>query len=398
MIRFCTYISVFLLIFSVELSAQNVNKLKNEKKKHQKEINYINTLLKKTVRSKKVSLGQLNLLNRNIRLRQNIITTIGKEVAEVNAQLDKANAEINLLEKDLKQMKQQYAELIVYAHKQRKAHEKLMFILASKDLNQAYRRFKYLQQVTESIEKQGKNINAKKQNISKHVQLLKKKKQEKEQLLAIKSKEKQKLAAQKREQSRVVQQLRKKERLLRADLRKQKRYAKKLEREIQRIIRLQALKSRKKTGRYSLTPAEKKLSQQFGDNKGKLPWPTKTGFISEGFGKHQHPVLKHVNVRNDGIDITTDSNAECRTVFGGVVSHVLPMPGLNNVVLVQHGAYFTVYSNLASVSVKKGDKVVLKQKIGVVYTNKNKKETILKFQLWKGSTKLNPASWLSRKK
>ncbi len=397
MTRFYIYVIV-LLIFSFDLSAQNVSQLKKEQQQHQQEITYINSLLKKTLRNKKVSLGQLNLLNRNIQLRQNIINSIEKELVVVNNQLSKANNQIHLLEKDLKQMKQQYAKLIVYAHKQRKTHEKLMFILASKDLNQAYKRFKYLQKVTESIEKQGKNINAKKQHIGKQISQLKKQKTEKKRLLAIKSKEKHKLNNQKREQNRVVQQLQKKERKLRSDLRKQKRYARKLERKIQEIIRLQARKNHKKTGKYGLTPAEKKLSQQFGDNKGKLPWPTKTGFISQSFGTHQHPILKHVKVRNDGVDITTDNNAECRAVFGGIVSHVLPMPGLNNVVLIQHGAYFTVYSNLASVSVKKGDKVDLKQKLGIVYTDKNKKTTILKFQLWKGSTKLNPASWLLRKR
>ncbi len=398
MTRFFIYITAFLLIFSVELSAQNVSNLKNQKQENQKEIKYINSLLNKTLKSKKVSIGQLNLLNRNIKLRENLIKTIEKEVVQVNSELNNANNKIGVLEKDLNQIKKQYAQLIVCAYKQRKSHEKLMFILASKDLNQAYNRFKYLQLVAESIQKQGNAIGTKKQHINEQIKQLQNKKREKEKLLETKNAEKQKLAKQKREQNRVVQKLQKKERQLRADLRRQKRYAKKLEREIQRIIHLEAKRVHKKTGEYGLTPVEEKLSQQFGNNKGQLPWPTKTGFISGRFGKHKHSVLKYVNVRNDGIDITTDSNAECRAVFGGVVSHVLPMPGLNNVVLIQHGAYFTVYSNLAKVTVKKGDKVTLKQQIGVVYTDKAKKQTILKFQLWKGNTKLNPASWLLQEK
>ncbi len=398
MIRFCTYISLLFILFSLEVSAQNVNKLKSEKQKNQKEIKYINSLLRRTIKSKKVSLGQLNLLNRNIQLRQNIIRTIEKEVVEVNNQLKQSETEVRLLDQELNQMKKQYAQLIVYAYKQRKTNEKLMFILASKDLNQAYKRFKYLQQVTASLKKQGEKIDANKKQISNRIAELKKKKQQKENLLAVKSKEKRKLAAQQKEQGQLLKQLQSKERRLRADLRKQKRYAKKLEREIQRIIRLAAKSKGSKKGKYGFTPAEKKLSQQFGENKGKLPWPTKTGFISSSFGRHRHPVLRHVNVRNDGIDITTNSNTKCRAVFGGTVSHVLPMPGLNTVVLVQHGAYFTVYSNLIKVSVKKGDKVTLKQEIGTVYTDKNKNQTVLKFQLWKGSTKLNPARWLVRKR
>ncbi len=398
MIRLYAYITIFCLFFSVELVAQNVNNLKTEKEKNEKDIKYINGLLKKTLASKKVSIGQLNLLNQNISLRENIIRTVETELNIVEQQLGKAKEEIRLLAKDLNQMKQQYAQFIKYAYKQRKPHEKLMFILASKDINQAYKRFKYLQQIIASIEKQGERIEAKKKTISNYVLQLEKKKQKKEALLTLKNEEKRKLAEQKREQHQIVQKLQKRERQLRSDLRKQKRYARKLEREIQRIIRLEAKrKKHTKTGKYNLTPEEKKLSQQFGDNRGKLPWPTETGFISQKFGKHQHPILKHVNVRNDGIDITTDTNAICRAVFSGEVSHVLPMPGLNNVILIKHGAYFTVYSNLISVNVKKGDIVTLKQKLGTVYTDKKKKQTILKFQIWKGSSKLNPARWLSRR-
>lgn len=398
MIRLPICIFVFLLFFLTELSAQSVGSLKKKKEQNKKEINYTNLLLKKTLKSKKISVGQLNLLNRNIQLRQNLINTIGDEVAEVNREIIAANKQVISLEKGITEIKQQYAKLLVVAHKQRSAYHKLMFILASQDFNQAYSRFKFLQQVLESVKQQGEIIATKKSSLAKKVAGLKAQRAEKERLLSLKNKEKQRLWTQKQQQSKLVQKLKRKEQQLRANLRKQKRAAQKLEREIQRIIRRTASKKGRKSGRYTLTPAEKKLSKSFGSNKGRLPWPTKTGFISQSFGKHQHAVLKHVNVQNDGIDITTQKGAVCRAVFGGVVSHVLPMSGLNNVVILQHGAYFTVYSNLATVSVKKGDAVTLKQKIGVVFTNRQNNETILKFQLWKGSTKMNPTSWLLRKK
>ncbi|MCT4602732.1 MAG: peptidoglycan DD-metalloendopeptidase family protein, partial [Marinifilum sp.] len=214
-----------------------------------------------------------------------------------------------------------------------------------------------------------------------------------------KTEENNKLSAEKSQQSALVQKLKKREKQLRDDLRKQKRYAQKLQKEIQKIIERQARlakKSSKSSGKYVITPEEKTLSLSFDKNKGKLPWPTKTGFISERFGEHPHPVLKHVTVRNDGIDITTDSKSDCRSVFKGEVTHILSMPGLNNVVIIRHGEFFTVYSNLATVNVKKGDVVQSKEKIGVVYTDNSQDQTILKFQLWKGSTKLNPAHWLYR--
>lgn len=143
-----------------------------------------------------------------------------------------------------------------------------------------------------------------------------------------------------------------------------------------------------------MTPEEKVLGVKFGQNKGKLPWPTPTGFISQKFGQHAHPVLKHVRVNNDGVDITTKPESICRAVFKGEVTHILSMPGLNMVVIVKHGSYMTVYSNLAKVKVKKGDLVSAKEQIGVVYTDEKENQTILKFQMWKETNKLNPASWL----
>ena len=157
-----------------------------------------------------------------------------------------------------------------------------------------------------------------------------------------------------------------------------------------------ASKKKTGTGKFGLTPEEKVLSVSFDKNRGKLPWPTKTGFISEQFGEHKHAVLKHVNVRNDGVNITTDAKSECRSIFKGEVTHILSMPGLNNVIIIRHGEFFSVYSNLSSVVVKKGDTVTAKEKIGIVYTDQAQSQTVLKFQLWKGSTKLNPSLWLYR--
>lgn len=398
--KFLLYLFALLMFFSVEgFSQTKISTLKKRKEQNEKDIAYTNTLIKNTVKNKNVSLGRLSLLNQRIRSRQALIGSIEGEISYIGTQINKVNRDVEKLNDELSKLKKQYAKVIVYAHKQRNSYEKLMFLLSSKDFNQAYKRYKYLQQFSEYSRKQGKAIGVKKDSLAAKIVELNKVKQEKEVLLAQKTEENAKLSAEKSQQSDLVRKLKKKEKQLRDDLRKQKRYAQKLQKEIQKIIERQARlakKSSKSAGKYALTPEDRTLSQSFGSNKGKLPWPTKTGFISEKFGEHPHPVLKHVTVRNDGINITTDAKSDCRSIFKGEVTHILSMPGLNNVVIIRHGEFFSVYSNLASVIVKKGDVVQSKEKIGVVYTDNSQDQTVLKFQLWKGSNKLNPSQWLYR--
>lgn len=400
-IRKIYYIVFVLLLFiSVDMHAQtSISTLKKRKEQNAKDIAYTNTLLKNTLKTKSVSLGQLNLLNQRIKARQALLKSIENEISYMGSQIDKTNKEVKTLESELLKLKDQYAKVILYAYKQKNSYEKLMFLLSSKDFNQAYKRYKYLQQFSEYSRKQGKTIALKRESLEVKLNSLNLAKKEKLVLLSEKTKENNSLTQEKSQQAAIVSKLKKKEKQLRNDLRKQQQYSKKLEKEIQRIIaRAAKLASKKKTGtgKFGLTPEEKVLSASFDKNKGKLPWPTKTGFISEKFGEHKHAVLKHVNVRNDGVNITTDAKSECRSIFKGEVTHILSMPGLNNVIIIRHGEFFSVYSNLSSVVVKKGDTVTAKEKIGVVYTDQAQSQTVLKFQLWKGSTKLNPSLWLYR--
>lgn len=403
--RLTFWITIFLifwgqLFFSANAFSQNqVSSLKKKKEQNEKDIAYTNTLLNNTLKSKEASLGQLNLLNQRIRSREALIQSIEGEISLISSQITQLNQDVFELEGELSKLKQQYEKVILYAFKQKNSYEKLMFLLSSRDFNQAYKRYKYLQQFSEYSRKQGKAIGDKKQTLDLRLVVLNQVKKEKESLLSEKTKENNKLSLEKREQSLLVEKLKKREKQLRDDLKKQRSYAEKLEKEIQKIIEREARLAAKKkagSGKFALTPNEVVLSESFGQNQGKLPWPTATGFISENFGEHPHPVLKHVTVRNDGINITTDAKADCRSIFKGEVTHILSMPGLNNVVIIRHGEFFSVYSNLSSVIVKKGDLVESKQKIGVVFTDETQNQTVLKFQLWKGSNKLNPSLWLYR--
>jgi septal ring factor EnvC (AmiA/AmiB activator) len=199
-------------------------------------------------------------------------------------------------------------------------------------------------------------------------------------------------------QSSELQELQKQKSSLQKTLQQQRRVEQQLEREIQAIIEEEASKNREAGGSgFALTPEQKLIGDNFEQNKRRLPWPLERGVIVEHFGVHQHPVLTNVQVQNNGINIATDVGAEVRAVFNGEVSRVFGISGGNTAVIIRHGTYLSVYSNLREVVVKKGDKVSTKQAIGTVYTDtKDGNKSILKFQIWKESTKLNPEDWIGR--
>ncbi len=393
------FIITFLLL-NGSVNAQDISKLKKQKEQNAKDIAYTQKLLQSTQKKKKSSLGLLSVLNRKIKLQENMIQNIQKELDYTATRIGVTKNEISSLEKKYNKLKIQYEKLIVYAHRQKNSRDKLMFLFASKDFNQAYMRYKYLQQFSEFTRKSGEQLVEIKVDLDLKLDRLKLAKKEKQTLLALNTKASANLSSQKKQQTSVLSQLKKKEKTLRRNLTTQRNNDKKLERKIRKIIADLARLAKKKkntSGAYGLTPEEKVLGKNFGENKGKLPWPTPTGFISQKFGQHAHPVLRHVRVNNDGIDITTKPKSICRSIFKGEVTHILSMPGLNMVVIVKHGDYMTVYSNLAKVTVKKGDLLSAKEEIGVVYTDEKESQTILKFQMWKETNKLNPSTWLLKK-
>lgn len=390
------FLTVFLLLIG-SVSAQNVIKLKKQKEKNAKDIAYTKLLLRSTQKKQKASLGLLSVLRQKIKLQENLIRNIQQELDYADKKIGLTRKDISELEKKYEKLKGHYEKIILYAHRQRNSRDKLMFLFASRDFNQAYLRYKYLQQFSEFTRKRGEELVETKVNLDLKLDGLKTAKKEKQVLLVQNTSASVNLASEKKQQSGILSQLKKKEKVLRRNLNKQRSNDKKLERKIRKIIAEQARLAKKKKntrGAYGFTPEEKVLGEKFWQNKGKLPWPTPTGFVSQKFGQHAHPVLKHVRVNNDGVDITTKPQSLCRSVFKGEVTHILSMPGLNMVVIITHGSYMTVYSNLAKVTVKKGDIVEPKEAIGVVYTDEKENQTVLKFQLWKETTKLNPSSWL----
>jgi len=391
------YIASITFVFSQNKKAQ----LQTEKSKLEGEIKYTNKLLDETKKSKQSSINHLVILREKISSREKLIATINLEINTVNEQIDLHNEILKVLKNDLKNLKDEYAKMIYYAYKNRNSYDRLMFVFSSKDFNQAYQRLKYFQQYTAYRETQAELIEKTRKEINQTIENLEKYKSEKLALLRLKEQELNELASERSQQNRTVKDLNAKEKELLSALKKKEKAAKKLQKEIEKIIaeeiRLAAKKSGKKgASTFVLTPEEMQLSANFESNKGRLPWPLERGIISSTFGEHAHPVLKNVKTKNNGIDILTDRNSKTRTIFSGVVTRVMSIPNYNYVIMIRHGEFLSVYSNLDEVYVQKGDKVETRQEIGRIHTDANESKTELHFELWKGKILLNPAGWLAK--
>ncbi len=377
--------------------------LQQKKAKIEEEINYTNKLLEETKKNKQVSLNQLVLLNKQINKRQELISAISGEIGNLNKQIEETNDTINHLTESIKQLKQEYARMIYFASKNRNAYTRLMFIFSAKDFNQVYQRLKYFQQYSSYRQNQVRVIKQNQLLLNEKILLLEKQKANKLSLKKSEESEKQKLTGEKSEQDKTVKKLSQKEKELLRKLRDSEKAARKLQKAIEDLIAEEirkASEAAKKTGtkpapenKFGLTPSEIQLSSSFAGNKGRLPWPTERGIISSTFGEHPHPILKGIKTKNNGIDFTTAKGESARAVFDGEVTSTMTLPGYNNVVIIRHGEYLTVYSNLDQLFVKKGDKVKTKQRIGVIQTDDSGKSK-LHFELWQGKNIQNPGSWI----
>ena len=407
------------LFFVHSLFAQDQkDKLQQTKKQLEEEIRYTNSLLEQTKKSKKVSLNKVQLLTRQIKQREHLLQEINSEIDQLDDQIGNNRETLSRLNGELIDLKKEYGELIRYTYKNMNSYNQLAFVFAASDFRQAYHRLKYFQQYSEYRKKQANRIVSTKKQIDLKTRDLENQKNQKEQLAGTQEKEKSRLNKEKEEKNQVVKDLSKKEKQLLATLKDKEKAADRLQREIQKMIAeeirvanekaAKAGKSETKseTGKPAektsekemvllLTPEETQLSNSFAMNKGKLPWPSEKGVVSSSFGEHPHPVLKFVKTKNNGIDILTEKGAEARAVFTGKVTRVMSFPNMNKVVIIRHGEYLTVYSNLSDVYVKDGDMVKTKQKIGRVQTSDTENKTELHFELWKGKATQNPSLWLA---
>jgi len=393
-----------LVLFSLTLQAQSKKDLERKKRKLQKEIRLTNKLLKETKKNKELSVDELLKLRSKINARVNLISTMNVEIRVINKEVSAIEQNIQELEDEIGRLKQEYAKIIYYAFKHRNTYDKIMFVFAAKDINQAYKRLKYIQQYAEYRKSQAKAIVDSQVNLKKKVEKLQLVKQENAALISLQEQEKQQLSVEKSEQEDVVKKLQGKEQQLKDKLKKKEAAKRRLQKAIERIIAEEIRKARaaaKKSGTTSkgfpMTAEAKKLSNSFAANKGKLPWPVVKGIITARFGKHPHPVLTGIVINNNGIDISTTKGATSRAIFNGEVSSVAIIPGEGKVVMIRHGEYLSVYSYMNEVFVKKGDKITTKQELGVLVNESGKNKTQVHIEIWKGMTKLNPEYWIFRK-
>ena len=395
---FKTIYFLFLVCICFDVFGQSLEELRKQKEKTASEIEYINNLLKETNTNAKASLNRLSVLERQIKLQDRLINNITDEIGYLDISIQQNSLRIDSLSKELQLVKDKYASMIRYANRNQDNNNQLLFLLSSQDFNQAYKRFIYLKQYADYRRKQAERIVEFKNSINNQILEFNKQKDEKQNLLESKLGQTKIIERQKQKQTEVYSELQQKEKDLAKKLENQRKAEFRLQQEIERVIAEEARKASRKSKSEPgmvLSKEEKVLSGDFSKNKGKFPWPVQGGFISDHFGEHPHAVLKYVIVRNSGIDITTKANAKVRAIFKGEVTKIVAIPGGNWAVIIRHGNYLTVYSNLLDVVVKAGQKVDIKEEIGTVFTDgDDDNKTILKFQIWRENTKLDPEDWL----
>jgi septal ring factor EnvC (AmiA/AmiB activator) len=395
--KYAAFIIVLFLTVA-GLNAQPIENLRNQKQKAAAEIKFTNQLIAKAKKTEKASLNRLRLINNKIYQRNKIITSLNSETSIYQELINDNHMVVNLLKDDLLVIKNEYAEMVRFAYKNRNSYDKIIFLLSANDFNQAYKRHLYLKQYADYRKNQINTIEAVQKLLEEKSADLEKLRIEKEKSLKEEQKEKLQLSDEKLQQNNYVKKLQKEQRNLRQKLKKQQKIEDELEKTIQTIIEQEARKLRQdgKPG-FALTPEQKLVGNNFEQNKTRIPWPVDRGIITEHFGVHKHPVLKNITIKNNGVDITTEPGLKARAVFKGEVSKVFGITGGNMAVIIRHGKYLTVYSNLEEVTVKKGENVVTKQNIGTIFSDsKESDKTTLKFQIWMENHKMDPENWIAK--
>lgn len=397
MVRFYLLFLFTVGFINATLFSQTKDELEKQRIETQQIIESTTRLLLQTSETRQSSMERLSIVNRRLQLRESLIATIESEIQYIDNSIENAQEKISVLNQELADARDSYAQLIKIAYKHRNSHQRIMFILSAGDFNQAYRRLKYLQQYGESRQRQISRINLITNEIVDEIEIMELQRSEKVLLLNEKQNETDVLTRERSQQNSIVQDLRNKETQLKNELARQEKVARALQNAIEELLREEARISAE-TRVFELTPEEKIISDQFQKNQGGLPWPIEKGVVTGFFGEHPHPVLRGIKIQNNGIYISTDENAEVMALFDGIVRQVIRVPGSNNVVLIRHGNYLTVYANLSHVYVRSGDVVSTKQMIGRVFSDSDDADnSVLELQIWEENNKLDPLIWLSRR-
>ena len=431
-------------------------KLEQRKAQIQQEIKENERLLQTVKKKEKSAVSVMAIQEKKIALKENLIKTTEKQAKLLGNDMYINQVEINKLKKELKVLKEDYSKMIIKSYKSRSEESRAMFLLSSKNFQQAYKRLQYMKQYTSFRKIQGEEIKGKSKELVVYNKKLDVQKSAKQKLIDEKEKERLSLEKEKQEQEKLVNSIKKDKNKIANDIKKKQQEARAIDKQIDRLIRqaiaeanrkaaaerakqkaaataaakekkaaaaaaAKELASANKTGKtiktvvkpvveeepaeeakkpisstkIDLTPEAKIVADNFRANKGRLPYPVERGNITLGFGNQPHPVYKSLMVHNSGVEITTDQGATARAVFDGVVTSVFDLTKVSKAVMIQHGDYFTVYQNLSSVNVSVGNKVSRKQALGRIRSNGETGKTVLKFLIYQNTSYINPAGWLS---
>jgi murein hydrolase activator len=418
---------LLLPVFYLLFAQSDKQALQSKKQKLESEIKITNQQLSQTQKDKKNYINQLYLINKKIKQREELIQTIDEEVDDLDGQLASINDTISKLQNRIKDLKTEYAKLIYSTYRSRNSYNRMVFIFAAKDFNQAMHRIKYMHEYSIYRQEQAAVLVASQQQLGEKLQLIENSRNIKLGLKQNREIEVNNLSSEKDLKNKTVQSLSKKEKVLLQKLQENEAALNKLKVAIQAVIAEEIKKANEEQERrnnatpksvpdkkntpvvpvknsdkktpepvksMAISDADIALSNNFENNKGRLPWPVESGNVISTFGEHPHPDFKGIKVKNNGIDIAASRGARARAVFDGEVSSVMSIANLHFVVIVRHGNYLTVYSNLENVDVKKGDKVKTRQSIGKIFTDPDDGSTRLHFELWNGTVMQNPQIWV----
>jgi septal ring factor EnvC (AmiA/AmiB activator) len=388
-----SFLFLIFYVLSIGLNSQQTRKsLEIERDTNLKKINEAEKILKETEQSKNATIGRLKVINKQINNRQNLILNLRKDIRSQNNEISSLRILISSLTDDLIIMNKEYSEMIYYSYKSRSSLDKLSYIFSSQNYNQMFRRLNYIFQYSNIRRNQIIEIENVKGELSNQEKNLVNINIKKDDLLKDELSENNKLQKLKNRQKNTISDLNKKQNRIRKEIKERKIALDKLDELIRDIIR----RERELTSSTDENVNLLELTEGFEARIGKLQWPVKSGFISNKFGEHPHPVIKNIKVKNDGIDIQTNKSSKVYSVFSGKVSTVAFIPGMNNVVIINHGEYYTLYAKLKNLNVVKGDNISSGDLIAELVTNADG-ITELQFQVWKNNIKLNPEKWIMKK-
>ena len=395
----CLFITISLNQSFSQIKNDEQKKLEAQRLKLKKEINQINNLLFSNTKIRKIALNEVENIETRLNVRLELIKVTNQQANLLTRRININQRNIENQRKELDELKKEYAKMIQKSYASKSLQNRLMFLFSSENFLQAYRRIQYLKQYARYRRKQGFQISEKTKLLQNLNQVLIEENEMKTKLINDNREIRKKLIQEQKQQQELINTLRLKQNTLRTQIEKKQKQRQRIDKEINRLIREAIAESNRISGEksreiFQLTPEAKIIAENFQENKGSLPWPLEKGVVTQGFGRQRHPVVKTTIIQSNGVTISTEPFAKVRAVFEGEVMSVIIIKGSNPSVLIRHGSYITLYTNLSKLYVKKGEKVSSKQVIGEVFTNQQTGRTQLQFGIFNNIKALNPKDWV----